>query len=70
MDYSPGLIKDVVEQATLVPFAYDYINADYSGASTDVYTYKTGGSGGITVATVTITWTDSTKSVLSTVART
>lgn len=70
MNYSPGLLKDVNNNSSLVPFAFDYISANYSGGTTDVYTYKTGGAGGVTVATVTITWTDSTKTVLSTVIRT
>lgn len=70
MQFTPGLIQNVNENSALVPFAFDYISANYSGATTDVYTYKTGGSGGTTVATVTVTWTNSTKTVLSTVART
>ena len=68
--YSPGLNENVIEQATLVPFAYDYIAADYSGATFDIYTYYQGGSSGMVVATVTVTWTDSTKGVLVSVART
>lgn len=48
---------------------FDYIS--YTSASTtDTYVYKTGGSGGTTQATVVITWTDSTKTVLSTVVKT
>ena len=70
MNYSPGLNKDVIEQATLVPFAFDFIAANYSGSTVDVYTYKTGGSSGVVVATITVTWTDATKSVLVSVART
>jgi hypothetical protein len=50
--------------------SHDYISANFAGATTDVYTFKSGGSGGTTVATVTITYTDSTKAVISTVART
>lgn len=68
-----ALLVRVVSQlgagSGLVPQAFDYIS--YTSASTtDTYVYKTGGSGGTTVATVTVTWTDSTKTVLSTVART
>jgi hypothetical protein len=54
---------------SLVPVAYDYI-AYTSGATNDVYVYKTGGSGGTTVKTVTITYTDASKAVLSSVAAT
>lgn len=54
----------------LMPKVYDYINADYSASTADVYTYKAGGSGGTTAATLTVNWTDATKLVLSTVIRT
>ena len=39
-------------------------------ALTDTWTFKLGGSGGTTVATVTITYTDSSKATISTVAKT
>lgn len=74
MQYSPGLNTsgtiNTKETTGLVPFAFDYISANYAGATSDVYTYKTGGSGGSTVATITVNWTDATKSVLSSVVRT
>lgn len=76
MLYSPGLSTNSAagavatkETTGLVPFAFDYIAANYAGATADVYTYKTGGSGGTTVCTVTVTWTDATKSVLASVTR-
>lgn len=47
---------------------------DYMGlsqdATHDVWTYKTGGSGGTTVATLTITFTDATKTVISNITKT
>lgn len=58
-----------LESTGLVPKVYDYISYA-SGTLTDVYTYKTGGANGATVATLTVTWTTSGKSVLSSVART
>lgn len=70
MNFSPGLNTNVIENNSLVPFAFDYISADYSGSVTDVYTYKSGGAGGTTVAVVTITWTSTTKDVLVSVLRT
>jgi len=57
-------------QGSLVNVAYDYVISNYAGATSDVHTYKTGGSGGTTVKTVTINYTDSTKTVISTVAAT
>ncbi len=58
-----------VKTGTFVTVAFDYM-AYTSGSVTDVYVYKTGGSGGTTVATVTVTWTNSSKDVLVSVART
>jgi len=49
---------------------HDYISASYNdGTFTEVYTYKTGGSGGTTVATVTVVYTDITKSKLVSVTK-
>jgi hypothetical protein len=39
-------------------------------ATTEVYTYKTGGTSGTTKLVVTTTYTDATKSQISTVVRT
>lgn len=52
------------------PAGADYIAATYPTTSTEVYTFKSGGSGGTTLATVTVTYTDATKAVLSSVERT
>lgn len=54
----------------LVTEPFDYIGAAYPDTVTEVYTYKTGGSGGTTVATITVVYTDSSKNFVSTVART
>jgi len=56
--------------AGLVTEPFDYIGATYPTSASEVYTYKTGGSGGTTVATVTVVYTDSTKANLSTVTKT
>jgi hypothetical protein len=49
---------------------YDSIVYTNTNATTDTYTYKAGGTSGTTTATVTIVYTDSTKSQVSTVVRT
>lgn len=49
---------------------FNYISAAYPSATQEVYTYKIGGSGGTTVATVTVNYTDSTKANISNLART
>ena len=48
---------------------WDYMSLA-TGATTETYTFKLGGSGGTTVATLTVTYTDSTKETISTVERT
>lgn len=48
---------------------HDYMAATYPTDSTEQYEYKTGGSAGTTVATVLVTYTDNTKTVLSSVER-
>ncbi len=59
----------VLTKNSIIPFAYDYFSVVYN-SDNDVYTYKTGGSGGTTVATVTITYTSSAKVAILSAART
>ena len=54
---------------TLVPEDYDYIAAGYPTDTTETYTYKSGGSSGTTIATVTVTYMDDTKAEVSSVER-
>ena len=48
---------------------HDYIEAGYPNSTTETYTYKTGGSGGTTVGTITVVYTDSTKANISSVTK-
>ena len=57
---------DAKASGSLVPEAFDYV-ALTPGASDDTYVYKTGGAGGSTVKTVVVTYTDTSKNVISTV---
>lgn len=54
---------------TLVTEEFDHVGATYPNSSTEVYTYKVGGSGGTTVATVTVVYTNSSKDTLLSVDR-
>ena len=51
-------IDDVITQLTyinsLVPAVYDYISLSYTGSNLTTVVYKTGGSGGSTVRTLTL----------------
>jgi len=44
---------------TLVPDVYDYISLSYTGTNLTGVVYKTGGSGGTTVATLVLGYTGS-----------
>ncbi len=47
---------------------YNYLDVQQTSATVETYVFKTGGSGGTTVQTIVITYTDSTKSDIDTVA--
>lgn len=55
---------------TLIISKFDFISATYPSGTQEVYVYKTGGSGGTTVATVTVNYTDSSKTALLNLTRT
>jgi|LakMenE18May11ns_1017448.scaffolds.fasta_scaffold9778349_3 hypothetical protein len=48
---------------------YDYISAAYPTATSEVYTYKLGGSGGVTQAVVTVNYTTASKQNLQSVSK-
>lgn len=50
--------------------SYDSITYTPTSGTVDTYTYKSGGTGGTTTATVTVTFTDSTHATLVSVVRT
>lgn len=54
----------------LVPVAYDAITYTATSTSVDTYNYYTGGTGGTLVATLTITYIDSSHNTLVSVVRT
>ncbi len=45
--------------------SYDYVAVTYPTTTTESYVFKTGGVSGTTVATVNLTYTDTTKDFLS-----
>lgn len=48
---------------------YDFAGLSQPDGVTDVYTFKLGGSGGATVQTLTVVYTDSSHNTLSTLTR-
>ena len=65
---SNGVIT--VKQEGLEIPSWDYMSVSYPTATQEVYTFKSGGSGGTTVATITVDYTDSSKSDISAVTKT
>ncbi len=49
---------------------YDFVAVTYPLTTQEVYTFKTGGSGGDTVAVVTLNYSDATKANLTDVTKT
>lgn len=69
---STGVLEGAKTQVVTWGFAirdYDYIGVSYPIATQEVYVYKTGGSGGTTLATLTVDYTDSTKENISAVTK-
>jgi len=69
---STGTLEGAKTQVVTWGFAirdYDYIGVTYPTATQEVFVYKTGGSGGTTLATLTVDYTDSTKANISAVAK-
>ena len=48
---------------------YDFVSVAYPTTTTEVFTFKEGGAGGTTTATITIVYTDTTKEFISTVTK-
>jgi len=75
LDESEARINPATEEkqnaiAGLVTEPFDFIGATYPDTTTETYTFKSGGSSGSTVATVTVVYTDATKEFISTVTKT
>jgi hypothetical protein len=65
-----GIVEAILNGTGLVNFEYDYVSVAYPTSTQEVYTFKSGGSGGTTVGTITIEYTDATKENLSSAERT
>lgn len=62
-------VTPVSQGSLLEGLSFDYIAVTYPTTLSEVYTYKTGGSSGTTVATITVVYTDDTKENLLSVER-
>lgn len=59
-----------INSGKLVYEQFDYISRVLTNSTTETYTYRLGGSSGTLVATVVVTYTDSTLETISTVEKT
>lgn len=64
-----GTVPVTIEN-TLITDPYDYVAVTYPSGTTEVYSFKNGGSVGTNVGTITLTYLDSAKGSLSLVQRT
>ena len=60
----------VINMGQLVPNIFDAIAVTYPSSTQEVYTYKLGGIAGTTIAAVTVVYSDPSKNILVSVART
>ncbi|MCA9333894.1 hypothetical protein KC963_02500 [Candidatus Saccharibacteria bacterium] len=62
-------VSGILTVTGLVPGVdYDYLDVQQTDSDTETYVYKTGGSGGTTVRTIVVNYTDSTKKNIDNVA--
>lgn len=62
-------IITAINNSTLTPILdYDYLDVQQTDADTETYIYKLGGSGGNTVRTIIVNYTDSTKNNIDNVS--
>lgn len=62
-----GLDVALVGGSPLSGVAWDYLDVQQTSSTVETYVFKTGGSGGTTVATCVVTYTSSAKTDLDTV---
>lgn len=55
--------------SSLITSNYDYVAVTYPLTTQEVYTFKSGGSSGTTIATITVVYTDTTKASISSVTK-
>ena len=53
---SPDSVVFINQLNELIPSAYDYVDLSYTGDNLTLAVFKQGGSGGTTIATLTITY--------------
>lgn len=59
------LIKQMLPGSLLAGISFDYFSVDYFSATVEKYKYYLGGPTGTLKRTITLTYTDSTKTFLS-----
>ena len=57
-DKQDDVITELETLNSLIPSAYDYISLSYTSGDLTGAIFKTGGSGGTTISTITLAYTD------------
>lgn len=63
-----GNVNASITSGLVMPI-YDYVSIEYYNTTTEIYSFKTGGASGVVVSTITLVYTNATKSQLSTVTK-
>lgn len=59
----------VYDTKSIIPHGWDAVTYEYPSATVEVLKYRRGGANGTTLATVTITYMDSTKARIASIER-
>ena len=72
---NPGIGSDYYLKTKPVPFAFDAplttdaVTVEYPSSTVEVYRFRTGGTGGSVLMSITVTYTTASKSFISSVVR-
>lgn len=64
------LLVAIASGNLLAGVVFDYVKGTYPDSTTEVYTFRSGGSGGTISAVITVTFTDLTKELIDEVIKT
>lgn len=69
MTVRPDGNATVITSNTLITDPFDYISAQYPVPNVEIYTYRFGGVGGTIIGVITVTYTDATKQLITSVSK-
>lgn len=69
MKVRPDGNATVISSNTLITDPFDYISAQYPVPTVEIYTYRLGGVAGSIVGVITVTYTDASKQLITSVSK-